>query len=66
MSDVFLEVGNFLTLLKRWPMNFICLKTTENNFHELDIMSAYPCKHSTCCEKNIGKRQDREDTKVWS
>ena len=26
-------------------MNFICLKTAENNFHELEIMGAYPRKH---------------------
>ena len=37
-------------------MNFIRLKTAENNFHELDIiMGAYPRKLSTCCEKKIGK-----------
>ena len=35
-----MNVGDFFTLLKRWPMNFICLKTAENNFHELDIMGA--------------------------
>ena len=37
-------------------MNFICMKIAENNFHELDIVGAYPHKHSTCCEKKIGKR----------
>ena len=50
-------------------MHFICLKTAENNFHELDIMGAYPSKLSTCCEKKIGKDikmmfWSREDTKV--
>ena len=55
MCDVLLDVGDFFPLLKRWPMKFICLKTAENNFHELDIMGAYPLKHSTCCEKKIYK-----------
>ena len=45
----------FFTLLKRWPMNFICLKTAENNFQELYIMGAYPRNHSTCCEKKRDK-----------
>ena len=36
-------------------MNFICLKTTENSLHELDIMGAYPRKHSTRCEKKGDK-----------
>ena len=36
-------------------MNFICLKTVENNFHELDFIGGYPRKHSTCCEKKIGE-----------
>ena len=40
-------------------MKFICLKTAENNFHELDIMDAYPRKHNTCCEKN------RDKEAVW-
>ena len=56
MCDVVLDVGDIFTLLKRWPMNFICLKAAENNFHELDIMGAYLRKHSTWCEKKIGKR----------
>ena len=56
MCDVLLDVGDFFTLLKRWPMNSICLKTAENNFHELDIMGAYPRKHSTCCKRKISKR----------
>ena len=60
MCDVFLDVGDFFTLLKRWPMNFICLKTSENNFHELDIMGAYPREHSMCCEKKIGKETDTD------
>ena len=69
MCDVLMNVCDFFTLLKRWPMNFICLKTAENNFHELDIMSVYPRKHSTCCEKKFGKQirkkfWNREDTKV--
>ena len=55
MCDVLMNMGDFFTLLKRWPMNFICLKTDENNFHELDIMVAYPRKHSTCCEKKRDK-----------
>ena len=51
MCDVLMNMGDFFTLLKRWPMNFIFLKTAENNFHELDIKGAYPRKHSMCCEK---------------
>ena len=42
MCDILMNVGDFFTLLKRWPMNFIFLKTAENNFYELDIMDAYP------------------------
>ena len=55
MCDILMNVGNFFTLLKRWPMNFIFLKTTENSFYELDIMDAYPRKHSMFCEKKRDK-----------
>ena len=56
MCDVLMNVGDFFfTLLKRWPMNFKCVKPAENNFHELDNIDAYPRKHSTCCEKKRDK-----------
>ena len=54
MCDVVLDVGDFFTFLKRWPMNFICLKNAENNFHELDIMGAIPRKDRTCCDRAWG------------
>ena len=69
MCDVLLDVDDFLSYSKRWPMNFMCLKTAENNFHDLDIMAAHLCKHCTFCEKKIGKEirmrfWNREDKKV--
>ena len=44
-----------LPYLNAGRIDSICLKTAENNFHEPDITGAYPLKHSTCCEKKIGK-----------
>ena len=56
MCDVLLDVGDFFTLLKRWPMNFIRLKTAENNFHEFDIMGACLRKHRHVVKRKLVKR----------